>query len=73
MASNATTSNTASACQARQQRLIPYWDMFLIPSRPEVGADDALAATERFDGGDIVTAQHERACSQTARQVLAPG
>ncbi len=29
MASHATTSNAASACQARQQRLIPNWDRHL--------------------------------------------
>ncbi len=30
MAGHATTSNAAPACQARQQRLIPHWDRFLV-------------------------------------------
>lgn len=33
MASHATTSNAPPACQARQQRLIPYWDRFLVASQ----------------------------------------
>jgi hypothetical protein len=30
MAGHATTSNAAPACQARQQRVIPYWDRFQV-------------------------------------------
>jgi len=33
MASHATTSNAAPACQARRKRLIPYWDRFLDAQR----------------------------------------
>jgi len=58
MASHATTSNAAAVCQARQQRLIPYWDRFLLQWHHDTKAppmttipidDDTLHQVRRFN------------------------